>query len=156
MAGNIISKTETIAKSIVEQMDLELVEVEYVKEGKNYFLRVYIDSEKGVDLDDCAAVSEKLSEALDQDDPIEEAYYLEVSSPGAERPLKKEEDVKKAVGKNVHVTTYAPIDGEKVFEGKLLEFDGETLTIQMIVKTRTRSVQVPYEKVAKARLAVII
>ncbi|RNA69554.1 ribosome maturation factor RimP [Alteribacter keqinensis] len=156
MAGNIKTTIETMAQPIVEQMGLELVEAEFVKEGKNYFLRVYIDSDKGVDLDDCSAVSEKLSEALDKEDPIEEAYYLEVSSPGAERPLKKAEDVKKAIGKNVNVTTYAPIDGEKVFEGKLLDFDGERLTIQMIVKTRTRSVEVPYEKVAKARLAVIM
>ncbi|MBM7094213.1 ribosome maturation factor RimP [Bacillus sp. H-16] len=156
MAGNIKTTIETMAQPIVEQMGLELVEAEFVKEGKNYFLRVYIDSDKGVDLDDCSAVSEKLSEALDKEDPIEEAYYLEVSSPGAERPLKKAEDVKKAIGKNVNVTTYAPIDGEKVFEGKLLDFDGERLTIQMVVKTRTRSVEVPYEKVAKARLAVIM
>ncbi|TMW73244.1 ribosome maturation factor RimP [Alteribacter natronophilus] len=156
MAGNIKQTTERIAGPILEELGLELVEVEYVKEGKNYFLRVYIDSDKGIDLDDCAAVSERLSEELDKEDPIEDAYYLEVSSPGAERPLKNETDLSRAVGKNVHVTTYAPVDGEKMFEGRLTGFDGETLTIEITVKTRTRTVQVPYDKVAKARLAVII
>ncbi|PYZ98048.1 ribosome maturation factor RimP [Alteribacter lacisalsi] len=156
MAGNIKETTERIVVPILDDLGLELVDVEYVKEGKNYFLRVYIDSDKGVDLDDCAAVSEQLSEQLDNEDPINDAYYLEVSSPGAERPLKNETDLKRAVGKNVNVTTYAPVDGEKMFEGRLAGFDGDALTIEVKVKTRTRTVQVPYEKVAKARLAVII
>ncbi len=155
LASDIRQTTETLAKPILDDLHLELVDVEFIKEGKNWFLRVYIDSDNGVDLDDCTAVSEKLSEALDEQDPIEQAYYLEVSSPGAERPLKKEQDLHRAIGKNVHVTTYAPIDGDKVFEGKLSDFDGHILTIDITIKTKTKTVQIPFEKVAKARLAVI-
>ncbi|UTR10831.1 ribosome maturation factor RimP [Evansella sp. LMS18] len=157
MAGNVREITESIVTPILSDLALELVDVEFKKEGKNWFLRVYIERENGsgVDLDDCAAVSERLSEELDKRDPVEQAYYLEVSSPGAERPLKGEKDIQRAVGKNVHVTTYAPIDGEKQFEGKLTEFDGEILTIERKVKTRTKVVEIPYDKVAKARLAVV-
>ncbi|MGJ9381448.1 ribosome maturation factor RimP [Salipaludibacillus neizhouensis] len=154
MAENIQTKVGDLVTPILEELSLELVDVEFQKEGKNWFLRVFIDSDKGVDLEDCSAVSEKLSEALDEKDPIEQAYYMEVSSPGAERPLKGEKDIKRAVGKNVHVSTYAPIDGAKSFEGLLTQFDGENLTIEMKVKTRRITVTVPYEKVAKARLAI--
>ncbi|UCZ51688.1 ribosome maturation factor RimP [Bacillus shivajii] len=155
MAGNAKEKTEQLVTPILDELSLELVEVEFKKEGKSWFLRVYIDGENGVDLDDCTKVSERLSEALDQSDPIEQAYYLEVSSPGAERPLKKEKDFQKAIGKNVNVTTYAPIDGEKTFEGKLVDFNGEALTVEMTIKTRKKEVNIPYDKVAKARLAVV-
>ncbi|SER59843.1 ribosome maturation factor RimP [Salipaludibacillus aurantiacus] len=155
MSGGIQSKVEQLAHPIVEELSLELVDVEFEKEGKNWFLRVYIDGDNGVDLDDCTAVSERLSESLDEHDPIEQAYYLEVSSPGAERPLKKEKDIENAVGKNVYVTTYAPINGDKAFEGKLAQFDGTTLVIETEDKTRTVPVSVPYDKVAKARLAVV-
>lgn len=154
MADNIQTKVGDLLFPILEELSLELVEVEFQKEGKNWFLRVFIDSDKGVDLEDCSAVSEKLSEALDNEDPIDQAYYMEVSSPGAERPLKGEKDITRAVGKNVHVSTYAPIDGAKNFEGVLTQFDGENLTIEMKVKTRRITVTVPYEKVAKARLAI--
>ncbi|MBU9714515.1 ribosome maturation factor RimP [Evansella tamaricis] len=154
MSGNVREITETILTPILTELSLELVDVEFKKEGKNWFLRVYIDKENGVDLDDCSAVSERLSESLDKNDPIEQAYYLEVSSPGAERPLKKDRDFERAVGKNVHVSTFAPINDEKVFEGKLIDFNGETLTIEMIIKTRKKTIEIPYDKVAKARLAV--
>ncbi|MBU9720358.1 MULTISPECIES: ribosome maturation factor RimP [Bacillaceae] len=155
MSSNIRETTEELLTPILADLSLELVDVEFKKEGKNWYLRVYIDKEDGVDLDDCTAVSEQLSEALDKQDPIEQAYYLEVSSPGAERPLKKEKDLLRAVGKNVHVTTYAPIDDEKVFEGKLVEFSDNILKIEIKVKTRKKIVEIPYDKVAKARLAVI-
>ncbi|HEY4553170.1 MAG TPA: ribosome maturation factor RimP [Bacillaceae bacterium] len=146
---------EELAAPILEELQLELVDVEYVKEGKNWFLRLYIDKDSGVDIEECGIVSERLSEKLDAEDPIPHNYFLEVSSPGAERPLKKEADIQKAIGKNVHVKTYEPIDGERVFEGKLTDFDGNILTIDVKVKARTKTVEVPYEKVAKARLAVV-
>ncbi|MBB5172038.1 ribosome maturation factor RimP [Texcoconibacillus texcoconensis] len=155
MGKNITALVEEIAQPIVEDMGMEIVEVKYQKEGKNWFLRVYIDREGGVDLDDCTAVSERLSEELDKKDPIEGAYFLEVSSPGAERPLKKETDVEKAVGKNVYITTYAPVEGEKVFEGTLNSFDGTTLTVEMKQKQRVKQVEIPYDQVASARLAVV-
>ncbi|MBT2700028.1 ribosome maturation factor RimP [Bacillus sp. ISL-40] len=145
---------EELATPIFQELGLELVEIEYVKEGKSWFLRVYIDKDNGVDIEDCGLVSEKLSEKLDELDPIPHNYFLEVSSPGAERPLKKDKDFQKAMGKNVFIKTYEPIDGEKSFEGTLLEFDGQHLKIEMKIKTRKKTIEIPYEKVANARLAV--
>lgn len=155
MSSKVTAMTEELVLPILSEMQLELVDIEFKKEGKNWFLRVFIDSDKGVDIEDCGTVSEKLSEILDQKDPIPQAYFLEVSSPGAERPLKKETDVKKAVGKNIYVTTYEPFNGEKSFEGMLLAFDGIELTIATKQKTRTVEVTIPYEKIASARLAVV-
>ncbi|NWQ44210.1 ribosome maturation factor RimP [Bacillus sp. EB106-08-02-XG196] len=146
---------EELTQPIILELGLELVEIEFVKEGKNWFLRVYIDKENGVDIEDCGIVSERLSEKLDELDPITQNYFLEVSSPGAERPLKKAKDFEKAIGKNVFIKTYEPIDGEKGFEGKLLEYDGQTVKVEMKIKTRKKVIEIPVEKVASARLAVI-
>lgn len=143
-----------LAKPIAQELGLELVDVEYVKEGKDWFLRVYADKENGINIDECVELSEKLSLKLDEVDPIPENYFLEVSSPGAERPLKKLADFEKAIGKNVHVKTYEPINGEKEFEGIMLQFDGKEITLQIKIKTAKKEVIIPYEKVAKARLAV--
>src|SRR4051812_40643489 len=146
---------EELAQPIIQELGLELVEIEFVKEGKNWFLRVYIDKENGVDIEDCGIVSERLSEKLDELDPITHNYFLEVSSPGAERPLKKAKDLEKAIGKNVFIKTYEPIDGEKGFEGTLLEYDGELVRIEMKIKTRKKIIEIPLEKVASARLAIV-
>jgi ribosome maturation factor RimP len=145
---------EELLAPIMNELGLELVDLEYLKEGKNWFLRVYIDKEAGIDIEECGIVSEKLSEKLDVLDPITNNYFLEVSSPGAERPLKKAEDVLRAVDKYVHVKLYEPFEGEKEFEGKLLAFDGEILKIEVTIKTRKKLYEIPYEKVAKARLAI--
>ncbi|UOE92804.1 ribosome maturation factor RimP [Alkalihalobacillus sp. LMS39] len=147
--------TKELVIPIVEELQLELVDIEYKKEGKNWFLRVYIDSDDGVDIEECGKVSERLSEKLDENDPIKDPYFLEVSSPGAERPLKREEDLRKAVGKNVYITTYEQINGEKAFEGTLTSFDGEELQVEVKVKTRKKVVTIPYDKMASARLAVV-
>ena len=146
-------------KSIIAQFmeaytadgEYELVDVEFVKEGKNRFLRVFIDKAGGVDIDDCSRVSEYLSQKLDEQDPIDKAYFLEVSSPGAERPLKKSEDFHKAVQKHVFITTYEPINGLKEFEGKLQSFNGDIA----IVSVQNKEVGIPYSKVASARLAIV-
>jgi ribosome maturation factor RimP len=143
-----------LASPIIEDLGLELVDIEYVKEGRDWFLRVFIDKEAGVDIEECGLVSERLSEKLDEADPIEHNYFLEVSSPGAERPLKKQADFEKAIGKNVYMKTYEPIEGEKTFEGILTAFDGENVTLEIKVKTRKKTINIPYEKIAKARLAV--
>ena len=145
---------ETLVTPIVNEIGLELVDIEYVKEGREWFLRVYIDKDNGVDIEDCGIVSEKLSEKLDAIDPIPHNYFLEVSSPGAERPLKKDKDFEKSIGKNVFIKTYEPIDGEKAFEGILTQFDGETVTVEVKIKTRKKTMVIPYDKVANARLAV--
>jgi ribosome maturation factor RimP len=154
MSKKVTEIVEEMAAPILEELDLELVEVEYVKEGRNWFLRVYIDKDGGVDIEECGLVSEKLSEQLDEKDPISNNYFLEVSSPGAERPLKKDRDYIKAIGKNVHVKTYEPIDNEKEFEGILKDFDGSHVTLEIKIKTRKKELVIPYDKIAKARLAV--
>ena len=154
MSKRITDLVEELVTPITEEMNLELVDIEYVKEGKNYFLRVFIDSDTGVDIEECGTLSERLGEKLDEIDPIPHNYFLEVSSPGAERPLKNESDFQKAIGKNVAIKTYEPIDGEKEFEGELTSFDGDLVKLSVKVKTRTKEVTIPYEKVAKARLAV--
>ncbi|MBD8068263.1 ribosome maturation factor RimP [Bacillus sp. PS06] len=154
MSKKVTEIVEEMVQPILEPLNLELVDIEYAKEGKDWFLRVFIDSETGVDIEDCGTVSEKLSEKLDEVDPIPYNYFLEVSSPGAERPLKKDKDFEKSIGKQVYLKTYEPIDGEKEFEGELTGFDGMTVTISIMIKTRKRIVEIPYEKVASARLAV--
>ena len=154
MSKKVTEIVEELALPILEELNLELVEVEYVKEGKNWFLRIFIDKEGGVDIEDCGTASEKLGEKLDEADPIQQNYFLEVSSPGAERPLKKEKDFQKAIGRNVYIKTYEPILSEKEFEGKLTAFDGVEVTLEVRIKTRVKTVVIPYEKVAKARLAV--
>lgn len=154
MDKKVTEVVEAFAQPIVEELNLELVDVEYVQEGQDWFLRVFIDSEKGVDIEECGAVSERLSEALDKEDPIPHLYFLDVSSPGAERPLKKEKDFQQAVGKQVAIKTYEPIDGEKMFEGKLLSYDGTTITLLLTIKTRKKEIQISMDKVANARLAV--
>lgn len=154
MAQKITDIVEELVQPFIQSEGLELVDIEYKKEGANWFLRVFVDKDGGIDIDDCGRVSEYLSEQLDQHDPIPTAYFLEVSSPGAERPLKKKQDFHKAIGQFVYVTTYEPIDNEKVFEGKLIAFDDETVTIETKVKTRVKKVEIPYSKVASARLSV--
>lgn len=156
MSSNVIKTTEELVQPILQEKELELVDVEYVKEGPNWFLRVYIDSESGVDIADCGTVSEQLSEKLDKADPVEEAYYLEVSSPGVERPLKSKDDFEKNVNNNVFVKLYEPIDGQKEYEGILKEFTDNVATIEYKVKTRKKLVEIPFNKIAKARLAVTL
>ncbi|AUJ26645.1 MULTISPECIES: ribosome maturation factor RimP [Virgibacillus] len=154
MSSKVIQTTEELVLPILKQKNLELVDVEYVKEGKNWFLRVYIDKEGGVDITECGEVSEELSERLDQTDPIAEAYFLEVSSPGAERPLKKKKDFEENMNKQIYVKLYEPINGEKEYEGKLVDFANDVVTISYKLKTRNQTVEIPFEKIAKARLAV--
>lgn len=150
-AATIKSIVENFATSYLEENGLELVDVEYVKEGSNWFLRIYVDKEGGIDIEDCGRVSEFISTKLDELDPISDAYFLEVSSPGAERPLKKAEDIAKAIGKHVFITTYEQIDGAKEFEGRLDGFDGTTV----VVMIGRRKHAIPYNKVASARLAIV-
>ncbi|PXW92493.1 ribosome maturation factor RimP [Streptohalobacillus salinus] len=155
MANNVVEQTEQLVQPIMEELNLELVDVEYVKEGKSWYLRVFVDKEGGVDIEECGRVSELLSEKLDETDPIKDMYYLEVSSPGAERPLKKTADFTKFVGSHVHIKLYEPIGGMKAIEGQLVAFSNEEVaTIEYKDKARTKTIEIPYKKMAKARLAV--
>ena len=146
---------EQLVAPIATELNLELVDVEFVKEGRDYFLRVYVDlPDGGIDIEQCVQVSERLSAILDENDPIEQNYYLEVSSPGAERPLKKESDFENAVGKYIYVKTYEPIKDMKEFEGYLKAYNVESLDMEIKIKTRKVQVTIEKEKIAKARLAI--
>lgn len=123
-------KCEELVQPIVDAHQFELVDVEYVKEGSNYYLRVFADKEGGINIDDCVTISRELEVKLDADDFIEDAYILEVSSPGLGRPLKKDKDLKRSIGSDVEVKLYKAIDKQKEFEGQLVAFDENTITIQ--------------------------
>ena len=124
-------RTEELLLPIIEEYKFELVDVEYVKEGANWYLRAYIDKEGGITVDDCEAVSRRMSDLLDDQDFIEESCIFEVSSPGLGRPLKKEKDYKRSVGKEVEIRTYRAIEKEKEFYGILTSYDETTVTIEM-------------------------
>ena len=130
-------KAEALISPIVEKYGFELVDVEYVKEGSSFYLRAYIDKPGGITVDDCETVSREFSDKLDEADFIEEAYIMEVSSPGLGRPLKKEKDFKRSIGKEVEIRTYRPIDREKEFYGVLKAYDENSVTIDCEEEERT-------------------
>lgn len=123
-------KTEALITPILNSMGFELVDVEFVKEAGEWYLRSYIDKEGGITINDCEAVSRLFSEKLDEEDFIEESYIMEVSSPGLGRPLKKEKDYKRSMGKELEIRTYKAIDREKEFYGILQAYDDSSVTIE--------------------------
>lgn len=129
-------KTEELLTPIVEQNGFELVDVEYVKEGGNWYLRAYIDKPGGIAVDDCELVSRAFSDILDEKDYIEDSYIFEVSSPGLGRPLKKEKDFKRSLGEEVEIRTYRAVDKQKEFVGILTDYDKDTVTIEMEDETK--------------------
>lgn len=133
-----------------------MVDIEYDKMGSDYVLSILVDKASGITVEDTAELTELISPLLDtiSPDPFPDQYMLEVSSPGLERPLKTAESLKAAVGSYINVSLYRAIDKVKVFQGDLVAFDGDTLTIDYLDKTRHKIVEIPYQAVAKARLAV--
>lgn len=123
-------KAEALITPIVEGNGFELVDVEYVKEGSSWYLRAYIDKEGGITVEDCEVVSRAFSEKLDAEDFIDDAYIMEVSSPGLGRPLKKEKDYRRSMGKELEIRTYRMVDGEKEFYGILKAYDESSVTIE--------------------------
>ncbi len=123
-------KTEALILPILEERNFELVDVEYVKEGSTWYLRVYIDKEGGITVNDCEDVARQMNPVLDEEDYIDGSYTFEVSSPGLGRPLKKEKDYIRNLGKNVEIRTYRPIQHAKEFHGQLKAYDDRTVTIQ--------------------------
>lgn len=124
-------RTEELLLPILEELSFELVDVEYVKEGSNWYLRAYIDKEGGISVDDCEAVSRRMSDLLDEHDYIEGSYIFEVSSPGLGRPLKKEKDYARSMGKELEIRTYRPIQKQKEFYGILKAYDADGVTVAL-------------------------
>lgn len=154
--STVVETVTELVKPILAEHNFYLYDMEFVKEGKSWYLRVYIDKDGGITLNDCATVSDQLSEALDnvEPDPIPQAYFLEVSSPGAERPLRNEEDYQRAVNDYIHVSLYQQINGKKVYEGTLTKLTNKEMTLDYLDKTRHRQVIIDRSKVAQARLAI--
>ena len=144
------SRTEAMLMPIVEAKGFELVDVEWVKEGANWYLRAYIDKENGITVDDCEEVSRALSDLLDEEDFISENYILEVSSPGLDRPLKKEKDFARSIGKDVEVKLFKAINKEKEFVGRGKAYDEDTVTLEMEDETE---MQFKRSDIARIRLA---
>ena len=143
-------KTEERIMPLIEQHQFELVDVEYVKEAGNWYLRGYIDKPGGITVNDCEAVSRAFSDKLDENDFIEDSYIMEISSPGLDRPLKKEKDFARSMGKLVEIRTYRPIEKQKEFCGILNAYDESSVTIDEDGQLR------PFDKkdIALIRLAI--
>ena len=124
------ARTEELLLPIALKRGVEIYDIEYVKEGSDWYLRAYIDKEGGVNINDCEAVSRALSDELDRTDFITDAYILEVSSPGLGRALKKDKHLQKSIGQVVEVKTYKPVNGSKEFEGILKAFDAGQITLE--------------------------
>ncbi|MBC7959597.1 MAG: ribosome maturation factor RimP [Vallitaleaceae bacterium] len=142
---------EKMLQPILSENHYELVDVEYVKEAGTWYLRIYIDKEGGITIDDCEIVSKALDVQLEAADPISDPYILEVSSPGLDRPLKKDKDYARSIGKTVELKLYKPQNNQKEFEGQLLSYDCEKVTIQ----TEDESMTFNRKDLAIIRLAVI-
>ncbi len=148
----IVEKTEKYAAEITERLSLELVEAEYVKEGSDRFLRVYIDKDGGVGINDCEKVSRELEAILDREDFIDEAYTLEVSSPGLDRVLKKDFEYIKYKGRQVIIKLYKPVEKTKEFQGELVGLKDGSVTII----TDGGEMSFKRDEIALCRLAVIL
>ena len=125
-----VKRTEEFLEKLSGELEFEVVDVEFVKEAGEYYLRAYCDMEGGIGIEDCAEISRRLSDWLDENDFIDEGYILEVSSPGLGRALKKDKDFLRELGKEVELKLYKPMEGVKDFEGVLKSFDGENITIE--------------------------
>lgn len=149
MHDGVISKIEPIVRGIVAYAGMELVHMELRREGAGLILRLFVDKEAGVTLDDCARVSRQVSAQLDADDPIPERFTLEVSSPGLDRPLVSDGDFVRFAGRQVRLATVSPLDGRRNFSGRLLELvEG---TVRLVLEDG-REIAIPRDQIAKARL----
>jgi ribosome maturation factor RimP len=142
-------KTEKLLEPVLQENGFTLYDVEYVKEGSNWYLRAFIDKEGGITVDDCELVSRRLSDLLDQNDFIPDAYILEVSSPGLGRQLKKEKHFEKSIGEEVEIRLYKPVDKKKELSGKLVDFNQNVLVIETVDQKR---MEIPRANAAMVRL----
>jgi ribosome maturation factor RimP len=154
MSELIIDKIRIFLQSLLSSMELELFDVQFRREGHGWVLRVFIDSEQGVTLEHCSNVSRELGRYLDVEDLIDNAYHLEVSSPGLERPLRSLNDFTRYRGKKAKVKVHEAIDGEKIFEGIIEEVTDDAEGLINLKLNDGRSIQFTFEKINKARLAI--
>jgi ribosome maturation factor RimP len=152
MAGlpeGVLEQIKGMAETLTKESGLELVDLEFRREGRGWVLRMLIDKSGGVTLDDCAAVSRELSDQIDVEDLIPSRYTLEVSSPGLDRPLKREEDFLKQLGKTIQLSTSAPLDGQSFFRGKMMDYQKGGL---LLLADKKKIWEIPVSLIAKARL----
>ncbi len=149
---NTAKRVEALLSGTAEEMGFEIVDVEFVKEGQNYYLRVYLDKQGGITIDDCEIFSKAAEKLLDDSDPIEQAYIFEVSSPGIDRPLKKDSDFEKYAGEIVDIKLYKAINGSKEFQGKLKGLEDNNI---VIIDEDGNEMSFDRKSVSSARLAVI-
>lgn len=146
--ANVVRSVEELVSPLLVDMGIELVEVEFRREGHGWVLRLYIDREGGVTLDDCAAVSREVSRYLEVEEPIEHAYHLEVSSPGLERPLRKKEDFIRFAGRKVRIKLQQKVEEQRVYVGTLQGMEGEDI----LLLVDERQLHFPLADISKARL----
>ena len=150
MSETVVEAITSLVMPVLQEKDLDLVDVLYRRESSGWVLRLLIDKEDGVTLDDCSAVSREVSHLLDIEDIIEQAFNLEVSSPGMDRPLKSVGDFQRFAGRKVKVTTKEPIEGNQVFMGRINKVEDELITMEV----GQQELCIPFSEVAKARLEV--
>jgi len=150
MSEAVVGTIQSMVTPILQEMDLELVDIFYRREQGGWVLRLIIDRENGVTLDDCTAVSREVSQLLDIEDIIEQVYNLEVSSPGLDRPLKSIGDFQRFTGRKAKVTTMEPIQGNQVFIGRINKVEDELI----ILEVGQQELSIPFSEVARARLEV--
>ncbi len=143
----LVEKIEELVKPIADELNYELYYVEYIKENGDFYLRIYIDKPEGISLNDCEALSRRVSDMLDVEDPISDSYYLEVSSPGLNRGLYKEEHFKRYIGKDVFVKFTGSLSGHKNIKGILKAVDEESITVEGEVE-----LNIPKSKIKSANL----
>lgn len=143
----LIEKIETLVKPIADELNYEIYHIEFVKENNEFYLRIYIDKEEGISLTDCEALSRRVSDVLDVEDPIDKAYYLEVSSPGLNRRLFTDEHFKKFVGREVLVKLNGNIEGKKNIKGLLKEVTEENIIVE-----DEKAITIPKSKIKAANL----
>jgi len=150
MSETVVEAITSLVKPVLQEKDLELVDVLYRREKSGWVLRLIIDKEEGVTLDDCTTVSREVSHLLDIEEIIEQAFNLEVSSPGLDRPLKSIDDFQRFAGRKAKVTTKEPIEGNQVFIGRINKVEDELI----IMEVGQQELSIPFFEVAKARLEV--
>ena len=149
--ANIEERVENLVRSTIEKLGYTLYDVEYAKEGKNYFLRIYIDREEGIGLDDCEKTTNAINDILDKADYIKNEYFLEISSPGIEKILRKDSHLEANIGKQVEIKLFKPIDKEKIISGLLIKFNSEAVYVKIdtnekrIERTQIAQIKTKYD-----------